>query len=129
MADPDGTIDGSHARAVGLTSAYSPQGTPAADRVTRGQTLGAGGEGVTHVNRVTEKLKGRGEGERGREREREGGGERERGREREIKREGIGISAYQTVANNVPFMDQLSMSPLILLLCVPFYQGFHLKCR
>ena len=65
MADPDGTVDGSHARTVGLPSAHSPQGTPAADGVTRGQTLGAGGEGVTHVNGVTEKLEGR---ERGRER-------------------------------------------------------------
>ena len=71
MTDPDGTIDGSHARAVGLPSAHSPQGTPAADGVTSGQTLGAGLEGVTHVNGVTEKLEGT-----------EGGG-KERGREGE----------------------------------------------
>ena len=30
---------------------------------------------------------------------------------------------------NVPFMDQLSMFLLILHLCAPFYQGFHLKPR
>ena len=77
LADPDGTSDGSHTRAVGLPCARSPQGTPAADGVTRGQTLGAGGEGVAHVNGVTEKLER--EGERERERERERKEERERG--------------------------------------------------
>ena len=33
------------------------------------------------------------------------------------------------VASNMRFMGQLSMYPLISLLCVPFYQGFHLKHR
>ena len=84
MTDPDGTIDGSHAWTVSLPSAHSPQGTPAADGVTRGQTLGAGLEGVTHVNGVTEKLEGTDRREEGR---REG--------ERERKREGIGKSAYK----------------------------------
>ena len=84
MTDPDGTIDGSHARTVSLPSAHSPQGTPAADGVTRGQTLVAGLEGVTHINGVTEKLEGTDRRKKGR---REG----ERGR----KREGIGKSAYQ----------------------------------
>ena len=79
MTDPDGTIDGSHAQAVGLPSAHSPQGTPAADGVTRGQTLRAGLEGVTHVNGVTEKLEGMDRREEGR---RMGGREREKERER-----------------------------------------------
>ena len=73
MTDPDGTIDGSHTGTVGPPSAHSPQGTPAADGVTRGQTLGAGGEVVTHVNRVTEKLKGRERERGGRERKKERG--------------------------------------------------------
>jgi hypothetical protein len=41
LVDPDGTIDGRHAGTVGLTSACPAQGAPAADGVTRGQTLGA----------------------------------------------------------------------------------------
>ena len=78
LTDPYGTIDWSHTGTVGLPGAHPPQGTPATDGVTRGQTLGAGGEGVAHINRVTEKLEG-------------GGGERERERERER------VLAYQLI--------------------------------
>ena len=57
MVDPDGSSNWRYAGTVGLTSAYSTQRAPATDGVIRGQTLGARGEGVAHVHRVTEKLK------------------------------------------------------------------------
>ena len=56
LVDPYGSVDWCNAGTAGLTSTRPTQRAPPTDGVTRGQTLGARGEGVTHVHGVTEKL-------------------------------------------------------------------------